>query len=186
MPENWTYLLLGTCFLVVLGLFYYYIHRQLQGIQTTQQSIRAHLLFQQKVLEKHDQLFSQTLGVPRSYPDIDTTSSALPPVISPPLSQPRETTSPTIDFPSSGSLGPMMGTILNMFQHIQPPTTSMEKEDEEEEMEEEMIPLTKEELQKELSKELEELQTSSPSPIADKKEGRVEEETVVVSENSKE
>lgn len=181
MPENWTYLLLGTCFLVVLGLFYYYIHRQLQGIQTTQQSIRAHLLFQQKVLEKHDQLFSQTLGVPRSYPDIDTTSSTVNQA--PPLPQPRETTSPTIDFPSSGSLGPMMGTILNMFQHIQPPTTSMEKEDDDEE-EEEMIPLTKEELQKELSKELEELQTV-PSPIADKKEGRVEEE-MVVSEESKE
>jgi hypothetical protein len=59
----------------------------------------------------------------------------------------------------------------------------MEKEDDDEE-EEEMIPLTKEELQKELSKELEELQTV-PSPIADKKEGRVEEE-MVVSEESKE
>ena len=191
MPEHWTFILLGACFLVVLGLFYYYVNRQLQGIQTAQQSISGHLLFQQKVLDKHDQLLSQTLGVPRSFSSED---SVVPPrrrtvSFDDPVSlvhnDQGSTSSTTMDtpaagFPSAATLGPMVGTLLNMFQHIQPPSTGHDPEDdegEENEIDKEEI-LTREELQKELSKELEELQ---PPPLGGKdavkvKEGRIDEE----------
>jgi len=195
MPEHWTFILLGACFLVVLGLFYYYVNRQLQGIQTAQQSMTGHLLFQQKVLDKHDQLLSQTLGVPRSLvpPPQQSqqhrrTVSFDDPVSLPGNDQGFTTTMDTPGapgFPSAATLGPMVGTLLNMFQHIQPPTGGLHEEREDNDEGEENNPeseiLTREELQKELSKELEELQPLPPPSGKDAilvkvKEGRIDEE----------
>lgn len=189
MPEHWTFILLGACLILVLGLFYYYTNRQIQSVQNAQQSLTNHVLYQQKVLDKHDQLFSQTLGVPRSFP----ASGPDPPVISVPPGVSMEgcggADAATAAIPSVASLGPMVGTILNMFQHMQPPVDGDGDDDDDDE---EVVPveplLSREDLQKELSKELEELELSpspslSPLPVpppsspirVKRKEGRVEE-----------
>lgn len=207
MQEHWTFILLGACVIVLLGLFYYYMNRQIQGVQNAHNALTNHILYQQKVLEKHDQLFSQTLGVPRSFPTESQRPSAPTPATIPASANPislsvptgvsldttptTTTTAPTESnnsaaaaFSSVASLGPMVGTILNMFQNMQP------MEDDEEENNDDAIPvgptLSREDLQKELSKELEELQHPSPPPVSPtrlprteaaepkKREGRVE------------
>ena len=184
MPEYWTFILFGVCLCILFGLFYYYVNRQLQGFQSAQQSIHQHLLYQDKVLERHDQLLSQTLGVPRSFtasssvgapPSTSSTSASSPApqeAFAPtPMPTPVGVTMDTNPFSTVAALGPMVGTILNMFQ-------SMPAEDQDDELVVEADlsageKLTKEELQKELSKELEELQEATPPP-SKHKEGRVE------------
>jgi hypothetical protein len=181
MQEHWTFILLGACVIVLLGLFYYYMNRQIQGVQSAQHSLTNHILYQQKVLEKHDQLFSQTLGVPPSFPDEAErpTSRANPRPVPLPVpsgvsmdmtgaprtpAENQSTNTAAAAFSSVASLGPMVGTILNMFQTMQP----VDGDDEEEGTSGEVVPVTetlsREDLQKELSKELEELQQpSSPN-----------------------
>jgi hypothetical protein len=185
MQEHWTFILLGACVIVLLGLFYYYINRQIQGVQNAQHSLTNHILYQQKVLEKHDQLFSQTLGVPPSFPteperqtsrttpSLNQRAVQVPSGVSMDMTgAPRpvennsgnSATSAAAAFSSVASLGPMVGTILNMFQTMQP----VDGGEEEEATDGEVVPvsgtLSREDLQKELSKELEELQQPSSSP----------------------
>ena len=197
MPEHWTFILLGACVIVLLGLFYYYMNRQIQGIQNAHQSLTNHILYQQKVLEKHDHLFSQTLGVPRSFSSSETvnslgTSSVLQapirvesaPTIPPGVSMDSSPESQVPNaFSSVASLGPMVGSILNLFQTMQP-GGAVELEEEEEEVPVSPAPTySTEELQRELSKELEELQ-QVPTTVEGnqgqgvdlkKKEGRIDE-----------
>ena len=198
MPEHWTFILLGACVIVLLGLFYYYMNRQIQGIQNAHQSLTNHILYQQKVLEKHDHLFSQTLGVPRSFSSSETIRpSGTGSVMEAPIRM--ETASPTIPpgvsmdtsesqvpnaFSSVASLGPMVGSILNLFQTMQPGGAVEQEEEEEEVMVSSPVPAySTEELQRELSKELEELQ-QIPTTVEEsqgqgvdlkKKEGRIDE-----------
>lgn len=202
MQEHWTFILLGACVIVLLGLFYYYINRQIHGVQNAQHSLTNHILYQQKVLEKHDQLFSQTLGVPPSFPaEPERPTSRINPSLNQrPLSVPsgvsmdmtdaprpvenQSANSAAAAFSSVASLGPMVGTILNMFQTMQPTDGG----EEEEATVGEVVPvsgtLSREDLQKELSKELEELQqpstgstsgtTTEAEPKNKKREGRVD------------
>lgn len=194
MPENWTFILLGACVVVLLGLFYYYVNRQIQSVQSAQHNLTNHVLYQQKVIDKHDQLFSQTLGVPRSFAAADTAPPgavrqsplSVPPGVS--MDAPTDTPNPAAAFQSVASLGPMVGTILNMFQHMQPVEEAGEDDEDAVAVEPQ---ISREDLERELSKELEELQGRGPqasqapapptSPVRDyeakKREGRVEEET---------
>ena len=188
MQEHWTFILLGACVIVLLGLFYYYMNRQIQGVQSAQQSLTNHILYQQKVLEKHDQLFSQTLGVPpsfpaeperpisRTHPSPNNRSVPVPAVPLPvpsgvsmdmtgaprPVENNNSMNNAAAAFSSVASLGPMVGTILNMFQTMQPVDGD---DDDDEATAGEILPVTetlsREDLQKELSKELEELQQPS-------------------------
>jgi len=175
MPENTTLFIIGACVVVLLGLFYYYLNRQIQAVQNTNQSLMNHVMFQQKIIEKHDQMLSQTLGVPRSTMDLTTP---------PPTGVRFETAAPpptpsssNVDLGPVASLGPMVGTLLNMMHHIQPPVSTGDDEEEEEEEEE----ISQEDIQKELYKELEELKPLDSIPPK-KKEGRIEEEEEVIAD----
>jgi hypothetical protein len=147
------------------------------------------------VLEKHDHLFSQTLGVPRSFSSSETirstgTTSVMeapvrmesPPTIPPGVSMDTSESQIPNAFSSVASLGPMVGTILNLFQTMQP-SGEAEEEEEEEVTVSPTSHFSPEELQRELSKELEELQ-QIPTTVEEsqgqgvdlkKKEGRIDE-----------
>jgi hypothetical protein len=172
MPENTTLFIIGACVVVLLGLFYYYLNRQVQAVQSTNQSLMNHIMFQQKIIEKHDQMLSQTLGVPRSSMEDYSIPSAAVRFEAPPPPAPSPVNP---DLGPVASLGPMVGTLLNMMHHIKPPSGNGgdESEADDEALGEE--PISQEDIQKELYKELEELKPMADIPLK-KKEGRVEEE----------
>lgn len=126
-------------------------------------------MLQQKVLEKHDELLSSALNVPKSFSMVPPRPVEQP---LPTTTVPRTTEIPTPrDLGSAAVLGPMVGSILNMFHQIQ------QDDDNELEGEEVVEPTTtsvlekvdEEEISKEISKELEELkpEVNAPAVVAE-------------------
>jgi len=182
MPENLTLILVGVGFLLLLAVFYYYINRQVQNLQTANVNIMNHVLYQQKIIEKHDQLLNQNslsgLEVPLTRPPIsvgDTRGFSNPVQLSPgPSTEGTQRSQPVQ--PNPVQLAPMVGSLLNIFTQLQK-TDDNEDATSDDEEEVAVEPLSTEELSKEISRELEELKQVIPLP--EKKEGRVDTQTAV-------
>ena len=169
---------IGILFCFVL--FYYFIHRRLEKVSAQNNALQHHVVYQQKIIEHHDRILTEKLGVrsqmttfddaPRGIETINTTSNMSPsasaPVFSNPLFQMASSTIP---------LAPMVGSLLNMFQQqIQSETDDDLNQDEYIQV----PPLSKEEMEKELSQELAELDDEKPK----KSEPKENEKTETVAE----
>lgn len=161
MRDSMTLVLICIGILFCFVLFYYFIHRRLEKLSTQNNALQQHVIYQQKIIEHHDHILTEKLGV-RSEMRSDyaplsrmettaTTNTATAPSpsaqnFSNPLFQMASTTIP---------LAPMVGSLLNMFQQ------QIHSEEEDDLNQDEYIqipPLSKEEVEKELSQELAELE----------------------------
>lgn len=183
MPENLTLIIFGACILLLFGLFYYYVQRQIRGLNAANASLTNHVLFQQKILEKHDQILTGGGVIAReglSLP-VEQMRGSLP---IPPARgvdgtlgcvSMQETVAPSSNPVAAAAaslpLGPMVGSLLNMFNQISSPISEGSEEDEEEES-----TVSAEEIDEELSMELQELNEKKVPTGAVKKEGRIEKE----------
>lgn len=190
MVERTTFVLIFGigCAVGLLILLYYYVSRKMQGFEKNSDSLMNHVLYQQKVLEKHDQILSQTMGIRPSMPigqDIGmpirpAVEAPIPPISSARTAEPVETA--VFEQGPVSPLGPVVGNLLNMISQFQGSmsqgTVSLSPdgfdEDEDDETTEIIDPdcqvsktvtLKDEDLLNEITDELKELEPKKPSSV---------------------
>jgi hypothetical protein len=157
MRDSITLVLICIGILFCFVLFYYFIHRRLEKLSTQNNALQQHVIYQQKIIEHHDRILTEKLGVRSEMtainsPPLETTTHATT-TTSPSVAQ---FSNPLFHMASSTiPLAPMVGSLLNMFQQ------QIHSEAEDDLNQDEYIqisPLSKEEVEKELSQELAELE----------------------------
>lgn len=177
--------------LTIVGGIYFCIQK-LKQLQTLQIQTQKHLMYQQNILEKHNNIL-QTLTIGQNAngtPSIPSTASTIPvldPILgSPPPLQPTPPSQNAPQTPPAQNAPPNpMANILPMLSTIMGMMNSEDNEHEEDSLEDpEETERRKTEMSAEIEKELQELQTETiPEETVHKtefqektREGRVEEE----------